>query len=355
MWERIRGVVHCGAAAGLIVFMLRGAAVGQVAAPAPPGRLVDVGGWRLHLNCTGSPSASPAVVFEAGGGDFSLDWALVQKPVSEFAQACSYDRAGAAWSELGPRPRTMQQIAYELHAALHNAGVQGPYVLVGHSIGGLFVRTFAALYPADVAGMVLVDPTTEESVFNTNGKLVRQRDLSQGRAIPPVRQTIAPDERRLLLSESARLASFLANQQPAAIESPYDKLPADVQQLRLWAMAQPAHWTADGGDYWPEEFQGFHDAKLRDPRPLHDAPLAVLVRAARSGGSAEQMAADAARLSEKSTLTELSTNSELIVVAHSGHHIHLDAPAAVTAAVREVVEAARAHRPLRARGTTRTL
>jgi pimeloyl-ACP methyl ester carboxylesterase len=355
MTQQICGVVHRMLATACLVAVVNGAGVAQSGAPAAPGRLVDVGGWRLHVNCTGSASGSPPVVFEAGGGDFSLDWALVQRPVSEFTQACSYDRAGAAWSELGPRPRTMQQIAYELRAALRNAGMRGPYVLAGQSIGGLLVRKFAMLYPGDVAGMVLVDSTTEESIFSTNGKLIRERDLSKGRPIPAIKTTIAPEERSLSSAESARLASFLANQRAPAIEPPYDQLPADVQRLRLWAMAQPAHYTADGGDYWPEEFQEFHDAKLRDPHALGDAPLAVLVRGARTGASAEEAAADAARLAEKATLTELSTNSELIVVAHSGHHIQLDAPAVVTAAVKEVVEAARDHRGLRARGTTRTM
>src|SRR5499433_4535237 len=81
----------------------------------PPGRLVDVGGWRLHLNCTGEARASqPTVILEAGVGDFSVEWSLVQPDVSKFARVCSYDRAGDGWSELGPHPRTLHQIVYEL-------------------------------------------------------------------------------------------------------------------------------------------------------------------------------------------------------------------------------------------------
>src|SRR3954462_12038792 len=77
----------------------------------PPGRLVDIGGWRLHLNCTGEARASQStVILEAGAGDFSVDWSLVQPNVTRFARVCSYDRAGSGWSELGPRPRTMHQI-----------------------------------------------------------------------------------------------------------------------------------------------------------------------------------------------------------------------------------------------------
>lgn len=123
-----------------------------------------------------------------------------------------------------------------------------------------------------------------------------------------------------------------------------------MQRLRLWAVAQPAHYTADGGDYWPEEFQGFHDVRLRDPHPLGSIPLVVLVRGPRLGASADESAADAKRLSEKATLTELSTNSALTVVPSSGHHIQLDAPAVVTAAITDVVKAARDHLPLRRNG-----
>src|SRR5215813_3200822 len=85
----------------------------------PPGRLIDLGGWRLHLNCSGPLTPSRlAVILEAGAGDFSVDWSLVQPLVARFARVCSYDRAGAGWSDLGPRPRTMRQQVWELHALL---------------------------------------------------------------------------------------------------------------------------------------------------------------------------------------------------------------------------------------------
>src|SRR6266508_3082056 len=84
---------------------------------ATPGRLIDVGGWRLHLNCTGKPAtSSPTVILESGVGDFSVEWSLVQPGVATFARVCSYDRAGDGWSAIGPHPRTMHQIVDELHA-----------------------------------------------------------------------------------------------------------------------------------------------------------------------------------------------------------------------------------------------
>ena len=95
----------------------------------PPGRLIDIGGWRLHINCTGEAhSPQPTVVLEAGASDFSVEWSLVQPRVARFARVCSYDRAGSGWSDLGPRPRTMHQIVWELHALLEKAGERPPYV-----------------------------------------------------------------------------------------------------------------------------------------------------------------------------------------------------------------------------------
>ena len=126
-------------------------------APAPPGRLVDVGGWRLHLHCTGESRPShPTVILEAGIGDFSIEWSLVQPKIAAFARVCSYDRADEGWSDYGPHPRTMHQIVYELHTLLEKADVKPPYVLVGHSYGGRLVRLYQSLHPSDVTGLVLI-------------------------------------------------------------------------------------------------------------------------------------------------------------------------------------------------------
>ena len=98
----------------------------------PPGRLIDVGGWKLHLNCTGEGRASQGtVILESGAGDFSVEWSLVQPRLAAFARVCSYDRAGDGRSELGPHPRTFHQVAYELHILLANAGIKPPIVLAG--------------------------------------------------------------------------------------------------------------------------------------------------------------------------------------------------------------------------------
>lgn len=136
---------------------------GDARAFPPPGRLVDVGGYKLHLHCLGT--GSPTVIAENGLGGSSPDWSLVQPAVSQTTRICSYDRAGAGWSEVGPGPRTSRQISAELHTLLTNARIAGPYVLVGHSAGGLHVQVYASQYPAEVAGLVLVDPTPAQAIM----------------------------------------------------------------------------------------------------------------------------------------------------------------------------------------------
>src|SRR5579884_1877368 len=136
------------------------AAVGaQAATPVPPGKLISVGDHRLHLFCAGA--GTPTVVIENGLGDFSFQWTLVQSRVARFTRICTYDRAGYAWSDPGPKPRTFAQINLELRDALFKLGDHGPFVLVGHSYGGPAVRSFALTYPKDLAGMVLVDSAFE--------------------------------------------------------------------------------------------------------------------------------------------------------------------------------------------------
>jgi pimeloyl-ACP methyl ester carboxylesterase len=124
------------------------------------GRLVDVGGYRLLLNCTGF--GSPTVILESGFGDVSIEWRTVQPKIAKFSRVCSYDRAGYGGSDPGPMPRTSLQIARELHVLLRNASEMPPYVFVGSSFGGYNVRVFNGLYPDEVAGIVLADATQED-------------------------------------------------------------------------------------------------------------------------------------------------------------------------------------------------
>jgi pimeloyl-ACP methyl ester carboxylesterase len=126
-----------------------------------PGRLIDVGGHRLHLSCTGS--GSPTVVLEPGAGGMSSTLGWIVPAVARDTRVCVYDRAGRGWSEPASTAQDGAHIATDLHTLLQRGHVPGPYVLAGHSFGGLYVLTFAARYPDEVAGMVLIDSTAPAS------------------------------------------------------------------------------------------------------------------------------------------------------------------------------------------------
>ena len=122
----------------------------------PPGVLVNVHGHKMHIYCVGE--GSPIIVLDHAGGGSSVDWSLIQSKLAEHTRVCTYDRAGYGWSDYNPAPRTLTQQVNELQVLLTGANEQGPYILVGHSYGARVARVFAAKYPDEVAGMVLMDP-----------------------------------------------------------------------------------------------------------------------------------------------------------------------------------------------------
>jgi pimeloyl-ACP methyl ester carboxylesterase len=131
----------------------------------PPGQMVDVGGFSLHIHCMGN--GSPTVILEAGTGESSLDWLLVQPGIAASTRVCAYDRQGYGWSEDGKHSRTSQQVAADLHTLLINASIEPPYVLVGHSVGAYHSQAYIDQYPDEVVGVVLVDPPGTEYFTNS--------------------------------------------------------------------------------------------------------------------------------------------------------------------------------------------
>lgn len=179
-------------------------AVALLAAAAPsdtmyahPGERIAIESGRLNLNCLGS--GSPTVVFDAGFGDWSPAWSVVQPRIAKWTRACSFDRSGYGFSDAGPMPRTSVRIAGELHAALHNAGLSRPYVLVAHAFGSYNMRTFADRYMRDVGGIVLVDAddsdaeprkwqTRDHASFQRIVALMQtcERAVAKGLPLPPL-------------------------------------------------------------------------------------------------------------------------------------------------------------------------
>lgn len=309
----------------------------------PPGQLVDVGGWRLHLNCTGEARVSqPTIILEAGKGDFSVEWSLVQPGVAKFARVCSYDRAGDGWSDLGPHPRTLNQVVYELHTLLDKAGVKRTLILVGHSYGGWLVRLYAATYPAEVAGMVLVDAGADNPWrLLADGKLMHSSDLVKGRPIPSVKTSnplrvsdIPPDALR-------QMRAGLQDAVKTANEPPRNKLPQDAQRMRSWALGQLGHVSAAVNPFEDEELAALRAERAKSERPLGDMPLIVLTRGISEEKGPDGKAFEAEHRRDQAAVAAMSRKGKLVIAEHSGHHVQIDEPDLVVSAIREVLGAVR--------------
>ena len=325
-------------------------ALGQLTSqPTPPGKLIDLGGYRLHLNCTGNKG--PTVVLIAGAGDFSFDWSLVQPSIAQFARVCSYDRAGFAWSDPGPIPRTMKQEAFELHTLLSAAHIKGPYILVGHSLGGLVTRVYANQYPREVAGIVLIDSTHEDTTLMLNGKLAHMRDLAKTDPVPAVQTMKSAPPKPVTKEDLDQFESNLKSN-PPKIGATFNKLPESIQAMRLWFLQQPPRAGGGGMDFLAEELRDMYEARARTPYLLGNLPLVVLVPKAGYGKPPRDIDADEwkrvneEKRQQKIEFTNLSHNSKVIVAENSGHHIQLDEPQVVIDAVRLIVETSRQHKAL---------
>jgi pimeloyl-ACP methyl ester carboxylesterase len=264
------------------------------------------------------------VVLEAGGGSWSLHWALVQPEVAKFARVLAYDRAGSGWSDPGPLPRTSERIATELHALLRAARLPPPYVLVGHSSGGYHVRVFASQNPKEVAGLVLVDPSTEErptKLTDVQQQELADRALRQGQ----------------LRSAAARLGAvrlYLACAPPESVLRENAKLPEGERAKELALVQLPENLM--GSAY--EGTCGFESARQAGAASgPGDLPLAVLT-AERDGLESPGMKE---RLRMHAKQARLSHRGRHVTVPGSGHLIPLDQPGAVIESIRAVVEQAR--------------
>ncbi len=287
----------------------------------PPGTRVDVGGHRLHISCAGE--GRPIVVMEAGAGGSSLDWSCVQPEIARFTRVCAYDRAGFGWSDSGPKPRTSLRIVEELHTLLHNAGIEAPYVLVGHSLGGLNVRLFASRYPDEVVGIVLVD-AVHEDVFSR---------------FPPEFHDATKAGRRLLRF-GRMLAPFGI---PRLLRRPLAATDLPPAEQRM-ALALGVRAKAYGAALDEAESIAESTAQLRTAqRQIGDLPLAVLSSPATwdSGTqSGEQMGK--VWMEAQRELAGLSSHSKHVIADRSGHFVQIDQPALVVDAVRDLVQLARA-------------
>lgn len=251
-------------------------------------KLVDVGGHRLYLSCTGE--GSPIVILDGGMGASSDSWSRIQPEIATFTRVCSYDRANTGKSDAVAKPRTIEQIVDDLHNLLTNAKVPAPYVLVGHSFGGMNVRMYASKYPADAAGMVLVDSSLED-LFARWDAFVDAESMKRKRA------------------------RMIDN-------------PEGLNWEATCAQVQAANWHSD--------IPLIVLTQGRDEDWSKIAPEDVET-VKKMGQVFRELQAD---------LTHHSSNSKQIIAERSGHNIPDDQPESVINAIREVVEAARRKAPL---------
>jgi pimeloyl-ACP methyl ester carboxylesterase len=282
-----------------------------------PGQLVDVGGYRLHIHCSGQ--GSPTVILEAAADMMSADWGWIQPELAKKICVCAYDRAGMGWSDPGPQPRDARQVSTELHTLLARAGITGPYVLVGHSAGGLYVRMYTAQYPDEVVGMVLVDPG--------------HPDMTEH--IPELRAQNARDWRFV---GTMRMLSYLGIPRRMGIgkANAQGLPPEQVAEVNAF-ISTPQHWATilaliDASPATEDE--------VRATATLGDRPL-VVISAGTAWLSRGAPADDARRrLNElHGELTKLSTNSthRIIEGATHGSLVHNREDAQTTVAAVEAV------------------
>jgi pimeloyl-ACP methyl ester carboxylesterase len=283
------------------------------------GRSIDIGGYRLNLNCTGQ--GHPTVILDAGLTVPAISWRAVQREVAGFTRVCSYDRAGYDWSDPGPMPRTSAQSMKELHTLLRNAGESPPFVLVGHSYGGTNVRIYNRLYPDDVAGMVLAEPGHED---------LKLPEHIQASLDATVREQRASLKWSSLLYRVG-FTRFMARNK---IDDSY--LPYEKQEWGYFAI-QPKFNEAVASELESLD-QGKSD--LRSAGTLGDKPLIVLI--AKDSlldlllPEPDKIALNEAWVGLEIRLAQLSTRGKWVMVTHSTHMLPIERPDAVVAAVKEI-------------------
>ena len=312
---------------------------------ARPGQLVDAGGFRLNLYCMGS--GEPTVVFDSGYEDWAPAWSTVQPQIAKWTRACSYDRAGAGFSDPGPMPRTSVRVAGELHTALYRAGITGPYILVGNAFGSDNVRTFAVLYMDEVAGMVMDDgdftdfepKEMQEADREGRDKFASQlrkcgKAIAEHKPLPPLGSS--PSDR----------GKTCAQQFFRGLPEKEWSLELNAKLLEI-AQTKVAMYDA----YASEMEQMTHDEiYLQQHRPSYGSrPIRVLTSGNHGVGHLEEKPSDTPKhLKYEKEITAAqarflaqSSNSKQIFAHHSSEYIQFDDPETVINAIHDVYEQSR--------------
>lgn len=296
------------------VYQTIATAMDQRALP-PPGQMIDIGGYSLHLYCMGqNTEGRPTVILESGLGATSSSWGWIQPSVAKTTRVCAYDRAGMGWSASSPAPRNAQNIATELHTLLKNAQIPGPYVLAGWSYGGMYVRQYASQYPDEVAGLVLIDSSSPEQCTSTPATQAQCASMAKTFTVAPVLTRLG-------------VLRVIGLSQPAS------GLPSPRKEELLASFSATKDWDTQSAEFFASpstQGQGLNSESLGD------IPLFVLTA---TGHDFEQL-----WQGWQAGFTALSTNSVQRVLpgATHGSIMYDSTDAKVSAeAILQVVEAAR--------------
>lgn len=290
----------------------------------PIGAMIDIGGYRLHMHVEGE--GSPTVVFDAGAGGIGLSWELVRPAIARVTRVVVYDRAGLGWSEPSPQPRDAYTMAVELHTMLTNAGIPGPYILVGHSLGGPVARQFAAKYPSEVAGLVMVDSAHEQQINRFPKPLVKMVNSMKGMMG--------------LMKWMSKIGLFAL--QPSLISiGDNGKLSAEfVAQMRGVVASSRSHSEALIG-----EMESVNAAQTQPVSTLGDLPLTVISHGQLDANAVPPSFGPDVREEYERTWQELqkeimslSRRGRRIVAERSGHNVIFDQPEIIIESILEMIE-----------------
>lgn len=319
----------------------------EVAPYLHPQRLVDVGGHKLNLYCTGH--GSPSVILDAGQADTMYAWRKVQPAVAKFTRVCSYDRAGMGFSGGGPLPRDANAMVADSHALLQRANIRPPYVLVGHSIASLYALLYADRYPQQVAGMVLVDPSfpNQTQELHAVSPTMKRMEAGAGGADTFCYQAALHAELSLNRGSKAYALCGFPPHVAAGLRAQCTKNGApwcEMQHVELAQYVRPTFWAAyrseDEASYVTDSAED-----LKAQRSYGAMPFIVLTAANDIGDSPlpppEMRAVARVWTAGHDRLAGLSSVGVNSVIRHSEHDIELDRPGVVTAAIAKVVRQVR--------------
>ena len=269
----------------------------------PPGKFFNLESNKVHLHCIGK--GSPIIIFDSGVGGSHLDWIKVQSRAGKLTQACSYDRSGYGWSEMGIKPRTSKRIVDELTKILKIAKKEPPYILVGHSFGGLNMQFFARTKPEEVMGLILVDSIHAEQY---------KRFEEAGIEIPTMNTT------RFLLGSKDQVTRGMPDEYK---DIAYELVRSDKALSSMFNELRNMNISTE---------------EIKNAKKMPDIPIAVITHGRKVWDSARFKNMEEIWLELQTDLSNSTSKGRLLIANGSGHHIHLEEPELILSEIKSILE-----------------